>query len=67
MYRKVAASGLQQGVAARGRAVEAPPRRTPAHGESERWPRGIALTVALMVSLAMWAGLISAVLTVISR
>lgn len=66
MYRKVAASGFQH-TAARGGAIETPSRRPPARTEAGRWPRGVSLTVALMVSLAMWAGLIFGVLTVISR
>lgn len=64
MYRKVAASGLQHAPVAPGVPADRLRRR---HAEAPRWPRGVSLSIALMVSLAMWAGLIFGGLALVGR
>jgi|GEM_PF-3845564 len=62
MYRKVAPTGLLQTVLDRN-AVRARPLR---RAEPTRWPLGISLTLALMVSLALWAAAIAGAMTLLA-
>jgi len=62
MYRKVASTELTHTAVGEGRSDRRPARR-----RDERWPRGVTLPLALMVSLALWAALINGAMALFAR
>lgn len=62
MYRKVAPTGLLSTAPDRDQVRLRPMRRA----ESTRWPLGVSLTIALGVSLALWAAAIAAAMTLLA-
>lgn len=61
MYRKVAQTGFLRTISDHEGIRTRPMRRA----ESSRWPVGVSLTIALLVSLALWAGVISAAMVLL--
>ncbi|WP_296597868.1 hypothetical protein [Phenylobacterium sp.] len=62
MYRKVAPTGLLHTPPDQGAVRTRSSRRV----ESTRWPLGVSMTIALIASLALWAGAIAGAMTLIA-
>jgi hypothetical protein len=67
MGRTVPVSGLPSTACRPGPLARLPRTHAARWNPAKRWPPGIGLSLALFMSLALWAGIISGVLTLLGR